>query len=137
MFDAIRNNKQFQKVSIFLILLFITSQSLALSNACQMEMSGQEKAVTQSIDSVDPHAGHNMGSMSESMAVDSDSHYAMSDCCKIDCQCAQNTCSHTTPMIFNSPKIPFNKINQSLVFVELLDIPAIINSALFRPPIIC
>lgn len=137
MFKLIKNNKQIQKTSYVLILLFIVSQSLAYDFGCNMELSVHDMSSTSVIDSNDPHAGHNMQSMESTMEMGLTSHSDMSDCCDSDCQCAQNTCSSSPSITVNRVQTEFDKNSHSLFFNEVKSIHFQASSALYRPPIIC
>ena len=137
MFNAIYQKEPTNKVMVVFMLLFIASQSMALSRTCTMVTTGHDMAVSQSMTTKDPHAGHNMSSKGESKTTGSTTHVEMSDCCTFDCQCAQNTCSSSNLMFSNVIHASFvNNLNTSF-FDDSDFIYSLTSSALFRPPIIC
>jgi hypothetical protein len=138
MFKSVRKNKQVQKISYVLILLFIVSQSLATDTGCKMEMTGHAMSSAHSIsssggiDSTDPHAGHSM-----EMDMGANTHAVMSDCCDHDCQCAQHACSSSISIITHTTLSVFMSAKDTLLFSEDNPLQSLAFSALYRPPIFC
>ncbi len=137
MIKSVRKNKRIQSISYAVILLFIVSQSLATNFECKMDMADHDMPTTQSIDSNDPHAGHNMQSMGYSMEMGSTLDSEMIDCCDLNCQCAQNTCSSSNSMITHVIDAEFDGNQHASFFDESKHIHSLASSALYRPPIIC
>ncbi len=130
-------NKCIYRIANILILLLIVGQSLAVSAQCKMAMTDHDMSSSQALDLNNPHAGHDMNSITQSMATGSTPHSAMSDCCDLDCQCAQNTCSNSNSMITNAVQSEFNHNNHCSFFNENKLIHFLVSSTLYRPPIIC
>ncbi|WP_133566538.1 hypothetical protein [Marinicella litoralis] len=93
-------------------------------------MADHDMPSSQSLIANDLHAGHDMSTMD--MKPD-----MQNDCCDTDCQCAQNTCSGSSPMINNSMNSVFNLNHHASFSNEHKIIYYQATSALFRPPIIC
>jgi len=133
MINGVKKFQQTNQCIYAFILLFIISQSLASTAACKMTVNDHDMPTTQKVDSNNPHAGHIM----QSMNMEAYSQDSMSDCCDMDCQCAQNTCASANPMLNNSMNSMFNTNQYSLFGDDSKLILPQTFSALFRPPIIC
>jgi len=130
-------NEYICRIAKVLILLLIAGQSLAVSAQCKIKTTDHDMSSSQTLDSNDPHAGHDMNSMTQSMNMGSTPHSEMSGCCDLDCQCTQNTCSSSNSMITNAVQSEFDHNNHSSFFDENKLIYFLASSALYRPPITC